>query len=370
MRKPRLAAIEYIRGIAMLGVIGIHVGSVYSEIPAANIHMVALLEIMTRFSVPIFFFISAFGLFYNLDLQEKFHYGHFLRRRFRAVLIPYLTWSFFYLLLDSTVHHTAFPDGITLLYILFFGTAKYHIYFLVILLWFYVFMPLWIGLIRHLGKSSLALLFCLQLAFNYASSTILWNVQPENPLFNELLTYRLNYWVLHYLFIFVLGGWLATHFTDFQDFLQRQYHKIALFFFLSMATMLFSYYQPLLQQGITAMEAAEGAHQLTPIGGIYTVAASVFFFALFSRPCGTTMQRLLSFLGGHSHFIYLGHPVAIHLLTAVLQRLGIPLDVPDTAALYLGVLAITAITAVFCRWLGCRLPLVNFLMLGLLPAKK
>ena len=54
MRKPRLAAIEYIRGIAMLGVIGIHVGSVYSEIPAANIHMVALLEILTRFSVPIF----------------------------------------------------------------------------------------------------------------------------------------------------------------------------------------------------------------------------------------------------------------------------------------------------------------------------
>ena len=31
MKKPRLAAIEYIRGISMLGVIGIHVGSQYLD---------------------------------------------------------------------------------------------------------------------------------------------------------------------------------------------------------------------------------------------------------------------------------------------------------------------------------------------------
>ena len=122
-------------------------GSAYSEIPAANMHIIALMEILTRFSVPIFFFISAFGLFYNLDLQEKFHYASFLRRRFRVVLIPYLFWSFSYLLLDSIFHQSPFPDGITILYILFFGTAKYHIYFLVILLWFYVGMPLWIAML-------------------------------------------------------------------------------------------------------------------------------------------------------------------------------------------------------------------------------
>ena len=58
-KKQRLSAIEYIRGISMLGVIGIHVGSQYLMNPAANIHLVAVFETVTRFAVPIFFFISA-----------------------------------------------------------------------------------------------------------------------------------------------------------------------------------------------------------------------------------------------------------------------------------------------------------------------
>ena len=73
-RKPRLAAIEYIRGISMMGVIGIHVGSQYLANTAANANLIALFEVATRFSVPIFFFISAFGLFYNLDLTAPFDF--------------------------------------------------------------------------------------------------------------------------------------------------------------------------------------------------------------------------------------------------------------------------------------------------------
>ena len=42
-RKPRLPAIEYIRGIAMMGVIAIHVGSQYLMNQTANVHLIALL---------------------------------------------------------------------------------------------------------------------------------------------------------------------------------------------------------------------------------------------------------------------------------------------------------------------------------------
>ncbi len=64
-RKPRISALEDMRGIAMLGVIGIHVGAQYIVgNHLANAQLVALFEIVSRFSVPIFFFISAFGLFY------------------------------------------------------------------------------------------------------------------------------------------------------------------------------------------------------------------------------------------------------------------------------------------------------------------
>lgn len=365
MKKPRLAAIEYIRGIAMLGVIGIHVGSAYSEIPAANMHIIALMEILTRFSVPIFFFISAFGLFYNLDLQEKFHYASFLRRRFRVVLIPYLFWSFSYLLLDSIFHQSPFPDGITILYILFFGTAKYHIYFLVILLWFYVGMPLWIAMVRHAGSKSLLLLFLLQVAFNQFSSTALWNLQPENPLFNELLTYRLNYWVLHYLFIFVLGGWLAVHMDAFMDFLRRYRQALVLFFICTLLGMLGSYYQAIFQDGLTAAEAADTVHQLTPVGLLYTLAASLFFFGLFSQQrLSAAWTGSLSLLGHHSYFIYLAHPLAINLLDALFHRAGLVLTVPLILLFYAMVAAVTVLFAIAVRRLGSRLPLLNLLTIG------
>ena len=104
MPKQHLAAIEYIRGISMLGVIGIHVGSQYLRNPVSNAHLTALFEIATRFSVPIFFFISAFGIFYHIDLDKPFNYCQFLQKRSRAVVLPYLIWSLFYLIHDGWLY--------------------------------------------------------------------------------------------------------------------------------------------------------------------------------------------------------------------------------------------------------------------------
>ena len=122
MKKPRLAAIEYIRGISMLGVVGIHIGAAYlgqhtTPDAIANPHIVALLEIFTRFSVPIFFFISAFGLFYNLDLSQPFVYKDFLKRRYKAVVVPYVVWSLFYIVHYCVLWQDPGPlNPITILY--------------------------------------------------------------------------------------------------------------------------------------------------------------------------------------------------------------------------------------------------------------
>ena len=55
--------IDDLRGICMLGVIGIHVGSFVLEAPQPNSFLYMLLEILSRYSVPSFFFISGYGLF-------------------------------------------------------------------------------------------------------------------------------------------------------------------------------------------------------------------------------------------------------------------------------------------------------------------
>ena len=375
MKKPRLPAIEYIRGISMLGVIGIHVGSQYLSNTAANIHLIALFEIASRFSVPIFFFISAFGLFYNLDLAQPFDYKAFMKRRFRTVLIPYIVWSFFYLLHDSLLYHTGFPSLLSLVSLLFFGNAKYQLYFLVILIWFYLFMPLWIFMVRKANLWNLSLLFILQIAFDYFSSfSTSFNMMVysmENPFLKPFLMYRLNYWVLHYVFIFVIGGWLAVHIDGFHRFMQKYRLGICSFFWLSLLSLLGYYYELLFQAGYRPDEAINTAHQLCPAGIFYTLAASLFFFTIFTyQHYPAWLNPLLSSLGRHSYFAYLVHPVAITYLSLYLQHTGRIMTAPIAIVFYFAVVILAVMAAMLCRRLGTYLALLNILTIGIYPKKK
>lgn len=375
MKKPRLAAIEYIRGISMMGVIGIHVGSDYLSNPSANLHVIALFEVFTRFSVPIFFFISAFGLFYNLDINEPFHYKDFIRRRLRTVLVPYLFWSFLYLTVNHLFHAAPFPGPSELCRLFFFGITHYHLYFLVILLWFYLLMPVWIAMIRRMNMKGLALLLLFQIAFNYVSSfspTLYYYVAdlPDDSLLKSLLAYRLNYWVLHYIFIFLLGGWLSVHIDQFHAFMQKHRMGICLFFWASLLSLL-GYYYKLIYSGASLLEGIYSAHQLCPAGVLYTMGASLFFFTLFTyQKYPSFLNPLFSFLGRHSYFSYLAHPLFLTSYSLMLAQSGYIMTAPLSLLMYFLVLFSVLATAVVFRRLGTWIPVINQVTIGVSSQKK
>ena len=224
MSKRFIHSINYMRGLCMLGVIAIHVGSVAIVNPSPNLGLVAILEILSRFSVPAFFFLSAFGMFYSQPLDQPFVYKDYLRRRLRTVFVPYLAWSLFYMVYVSVISHNfSVFQPYAFFRTLWYGLAMYHIYFLVILLWFYFLMPLWRPLLRFMDKApwlSFTILFFANMVFNFYSSYI-WTVHSDNPLIQDAFNFRLNYVVLHYLFIFMFGAFTAEHFTAVTDWLKR-----------------------------------------------------------------------------------------------------------------------------------------------------
>lgn len=374
--KPRLPAIEYIRGISMMGVIGIHIGSQYLANTSANMHLIALFEIATRFSVPIFFFISAFGLFYNLRLNEPFNYRQFLTKRFKTVLVPYLVWSIFYLWHDGILYGVGFPSPLSLLEILFFGNAKYQLYFLVILLWFYLLMPLWITIIKNATKTLLLALLAFQFAFDYWSSfSVPFNMfiyaLPDSSFFKPFLMYRLNYWVLHYIFIFVLGGYLAVHINSFMLFMKKQRPVISLFFLISLLSLLGYYYKLIYADGYTLLEAINTAHQLSPAGICYTIAASIFFFTIFTyNNFSDRLKNYLHILGFHSYFAYLVHPLVITYLSMVLAGTNHLMTAPISILFYIVTLLLSVLIAALCRQIGNSFPLINKLTIGVFPKTK
>ena len=374
-KRGRVSAVEAIRGISMMGVIGIHIGAEYLANPSPNIHLVALFDIGTRFAVPIFFFISAFGLFYGQSPSAPFSYRDFLVRRGRAVMIPYLVWSLFYLLHDAYAYGVGFPPLTALPSILFFGNAKYQLYFMVILIWFYLLMPLWRVLLARMTLPLLAGILALQIAFDYWSSfNTAFNLYvyglPEGTLLRALLFYRLNYWVIHYVFIFLLGGYIALHFPTFRAWMERNTARLYAFGILSLAALLAWYYKLLLVDGYTPLEGIYTAHQLSPLGIFYTIGATLALFAFFTRlETENILGRAFQLLGKHSYFIYLGHPIAITYLLMAIHGSGRVLTAPLALAMYAATLLLTLAWAILMRRIGESVPIVNGLTIGLKPKK-
>ncbi|MBU2702497.1 peptidoglycan/LPS O-acetylase OafA/YrhL [Sporomusaceae bacterium BoRhaA] len=369
MYKKRIVAIEYIRGIAMLGVVGIHTGSSALSNPLANIHLVALLEIVTRFSVPIFFFVSAFGLFWSQDLSRPLDYKNYFKHRLRSVFIPYLVWSMFYMI------HTTLLMGNFLVWhpsiliqTLFFGLASYHIYWLVILLWFYLLMPLWRYLLKKILAQSLlwlTILLFAQIIFDYYSSYKINVTNPPSSLFELFLQYRLNYWVLHYVFIFLFGGYCAQNYEAVRKWTSRHISVITISFISSLSAMLGFYYFLLFTIHYTPEEAVNTAHQLSPIGILYTLASSLFFIMWFeSYSLPKSLGKLLSELSKYSYPVYLVHPFFLYYLSLLLGQLNLLFTGPVTLCCYLLVVAISLVFGRAIKALSRPYPILGQLLTG------
>jgi surface polysaccharide O-acyltransferase-like enzyme len=368
MAKQRIFALEYIRGISMLGVIGIHAGAYSLTNPQVNVHLFALLEIFTRFSVPIFFFVSAFGLFIHQDPAVKLDYRSFMLRRCRTVLIPYLVWSILYM-----IHYTLI-SGDTALWMpllfckyLLFGLASYQLYFLVILLWFYTFMPLWRFIVRHIiahPVRNLSILLLLQISFNYYSSYLL-KANFANHYLNIAIQHRLSYWVLHYLFIFLLGAVCAVQYPVFQAALLRYWKQVSIFFVTTLAGMLVFYYDLLYVAGYTPEQAVNTDHQLSPIGVLYTLSATLFWFMLFNRNnIPQSIASILGRFGEHSYMVYLVHPLVMYYLITYLMKLGMMMTVPVTVTFYLLTVSISLGIAIVVQKANYFFPSIHFFLLG------
>ena len=280
----RNTIIDNLRGICMLGVIGIHIGSL--ALAPNNFTLYLLLEILSRYSVPSFFFISGYGLACTdkgLLSGSRLNYIDFMKKRLRGAGLPYLSWSLFYMLYFWLILPPGFVswNPLHVAYVLFFGLGCYHLYFMVILLWFYASYPLWRRLLRIIIHQSipfmLVLLFIFQLAFNWWTThpglnTVGWSVIAKN-----FFDYRLNYLPLHYLLIFMSGGLAACYWQKFIALLRSYSAMVCMIFAASVAWDVQSCYEAVTVKGYTLIDLANTYHQLSPQGLCYTVGSLLFF---------------------------------------------------------------------------------------------
>lgn len=380
----RNTIIDNLRGICMLGVIGIHIGSL--ALAPNNFTLYLLLEILSRYSVPSFFFISGYGLTCTdkgLLNGSRLNYIDFMKKRLRGAGLPYISWSLFYMLYFWLILPPGFVswNPLHVAYVLFFGLGCYHLYFMVILLWFYASYPLWRRLLRIIIHQSipfmLVLLFVFQLAFNWWTTHPGLNTAGWSVLAKNFFDYRLNYLPLHYLLIFISGGLAACYWQKFITLLRSYSAMVCVIFAASVAWDVQSCYEAVMVKGYTLIDLANTYHQLSPQGLCYTVGSLLFFClaldwlerraqakahteapnALQSIPQAAShteaplggschrkvtergsltnlLYKAISILSAYSMLIYFVHPLLLDWLSSAYNHFGIIMTVKKVALSY------------------------------------
>lgn len=346
----RNTIIDNLRGICMLGVIGIHIGSL--ALAPNNFTLYLLLEILSRYSVPSFFFISGYGLACTdkgLLSGSRLNYIDFMKKRLLGAGLPYLSWSFFYMLYFWLILPPGFVswNPLHVAYVLFFGLGCYHLYFMVILLWFYASYPLWRRLLRIIIHQNipfmLVLLFIFQLAFNWWTTHPGLNTAGWSVLAKNFFDYRLNYLPLHYLLIFISGGLAACYWEKFIALLRRYSAMVCVIFAASVAWDVQSCYEAVTVKGYTLIDLANTYHQLSPQGLCYTVGSLLFFClaldwlerkAQAKGSLANLLYKAISILSAYSMLIYFVHPLLLDWLSSAYNHFGIIMTVKKVALSY------------------------------------
>ncbi len=386
--------IDNIRGLCMLGVIGIHIGSL--ALAPNNFTLYLFLEVLSRYSVPMFFFISGYGLAVTdkgLLTGEPLAYLPYIKKRLKGAGLPYLTWSLFYLV----YFYFILPPGyiswnpLHVAFVLFFGLGCYHLYFMVILLWFYGSYPLWRALLRFITRHSitlgLAALFVFQLGMNWWTTHPGINTNGWPVFFKNFFDYRLNYLPLHYLLIFMGGGLAALYWDDFIDMLRRHSWLVITQYIVAVAYDVGSAYEAFTYKGYSLIDLANTYHQLSPQGLVYTVASIIFFCwgldklqeatdeveamqfnsqfiadnhvsEVVISPLTKLAHRLnqsIALLAANSMLIYFVHPLILDWITSAWNHFGIVMTVKKVTLSYIMLVALSLIaslllTKLFKSW--------------------
>ena len=341
--------IDNIRGLCMLGVIGIHIGSLALAPNSFTLYL--LLEILSRYSVPSFFFISGYGLACTdkgLLAGSALNYIDFMKTRLRGAGLPYVSWSLFYMLYFWLILPPGFVswEPLHVAFVLFFGLGCYHLYFMVILLWFYGTYPLWRKLLRiiihHNHAFMLVLLFIFQLLFNWWTTHPGVNSSTWSVLAKNFFDYRLNYLPLHYLLIFISGGLAAVYWEKFLALLHKYATGIIVLYLASIGWDVYSCYDAVKSKGYSLLDLANTYHQLSPQGLVYTIGSILFFCLaldwLEKKSGGCAIAALLykaiSVLSAYSMLIYFVHPLLLDWITSAANYFGIIMTVKKVTLAY------------------------------------
>lgn len=241
---------------------------------------------------------------------ENFSAAKFYKNRVWKILLPYILWVGIYYAYDCIMGFKVFNIK-DILYYLYSGDYIGHFYFVVIIMQFYILMPLWVKLFKRVNpKIMLILAFVISVVFGQYLPDIISKITGG---YHFRFADRI---FTTYLFFWTAGAYIGLNYEKAVEIFKRRKWSIYLIFFATaMITLILGWY-------LSVSGAA-----FSPYRNIMTVYRIVSVAALFAFSLEWVNKAMncnfMKILDLSSYNIYLCHILFIRITDKLLADYGV-----------------------------------------------
>jgi len=329
----RIDGLDVLRAFAIGAVVLIHTisGALYN-VPwsFASFKIYLVLDQFSRFSVPLFVFLSG----YTLTLRYKdrgVNLSEFFKKRLLRLLPWYFFWSaviFFYL--KFSVYGQSAPR-FPLWKVIFLGKADYQLYFVPMVFSLYLVFPFVLPVVRKFPRSALFLSLSWQAAFYFVLSMYSQG-KIKLPFFlNDQQQYLFfGTW----FFFFMLGIYLAVEIKIIEFF-----KKYALLFLaLAILALVWESFDTFhLAYSYSSLNLATRSTRLAVLGYAALSILGLVLVVQYFRFIPKRLHNGLVHLGQRSYVVYLAHTLVLRVFSTYIP----PLSLLSTFVLFVLVLSVS-----------------------------
>ncbi len=301
--------IDLLRLLTFASVIAVHVLSF--SVPGSPVGWYGA-DSLLHFTRQVFFGLTSFVLVYGY-LKRPRPMSDFWPRRFLLVGVPYVVWTFVYVLFGWLTSNAIgnVPNLVeSFSSDLFTGNAKYHLYFLLVTMQVYLLVPGLVFLARRTLRTQvivMAIAFALQIV-------ILWMFAYSKNPFGPLTGYTEALFPTD-IFPIVGGAVAGAHSAAFLDWVRRR-RGVVLTIVLLAAGLTLGVYVLQLTLGQSPETAST---EMQPVEVVWSAAAGIGLLTIGSiwadrRRDGSRTSTLISWASDRSFGIYLVHPLVISVI--------------------------------------------------------
>ncbi len=261
---------------------------------------------LATFAVPGFIFTSGIKLFYKYGDCLHFPYPKFLWDRLKKICFPYLLAIVVYYAVFVWILEIYQFDWEQLLHFLITGDISAQFYFVILILQFYLLMPLWISLSRVKNKIfSLVLILC-----SFCITVFFRMYFPYTAGIHKIFPSYLVFWIL--------GMYTGLHYEAFERFITQNKMMIYLgWLVLAVTHCVLSY-----MQFVSLI-----AYKFSPLIVVLFCFFSIFGFYSYTRELTISLESrgkgLLTSISQASYDIYLWHCLIILVMNWLLTKIEI-----------------------------------------------